>query len=700
MFEITSEVAQLIAENRKTAAIDKLKKLYSITDSEAISLINEYNSNSQNTPTMSSLTNKQIFENGIPSAWLSHRTSNDTFFWPRSDIRSQIRQGFGIQNYDEEIFFLRDTSFWDSKDQGLVITESAIYFRPDNESDNMLIVPFYKVRQVSCKDQVLFFDDGTNEPYQIHICHFLKNDDTRADAIGKQLASVFTKMGQNSIDPSDVADQKIQELVDKDNYKDAIVLVRDCIRQFPQYGAWYNERLAMCYFFTKEYENSIKAANAGLQLDCTDEQAAQLCLWKYSSNEELGNWEDARKDALLVALNGRDVQNDEGMSQRDYAQNDFFRLNDQFVEHFLEMPYQQRKILMVVENYQSLYQDHLQVLGTRVVQNLAFPVGHPIANQLYVGHPLIPNKYIPFDSYQLEFVEDKVREFCQLVQCLGATEITIDCLNSSVIDNTTSGHQNARGSVDTWYDVTGGHSKEYKYHMIEELSKSISLHQTFQPKVKPYVPEGLVWYNSEPSWQRLVSQRINGGLSSHEERIETKKSQMFDGRELTEVKAEVKSLIIDMGMNFDKTEEQKFTQQENAVLSIKVSFAPIHQLNGTQQGSSMQPSSDTFALSSPEQEYLDEVKECLADGEIGPRERRLLDKIRSKLGISAARASELEASLSTPKLTEDEQEYLKEYKECAIDGIVSDKERRLLDKVRKMLGISEERAAEIEKLIK
>lgn len=100
--------------------------------------------------------------------------------------------------------------------------------------------------------------------------------------------------------------------------------------------------------------------------------------------------------------------------------------------------------------------------------------------------------------------------------------------------------------------------------------------------------------------------------------------------------------------------------------------------------------------STEEQEYLEELKECLADGEIGPRERRLLDKLASKLGISPERASELEASLSASALTDDEKEYYEEVHAVLSDGEISDKERRLLEKLRKMLNISEERAKEIE----
>ena len=104
----------------------------------------------------------------------------------------------------------------------------------------------------------------------------------------------------------------------------------------------------------------------------------------------------------------------------------------------------------------------------------------------------------------------------------------------------------------------------------------------------------------------------------------------------------------------------------------------------------------TFTKS--EQEYLETLKESLEDGELSLRERKMLDRIRISLGISEERAKELEASLKSPKLTEDEQEYLNAYKEATADGEMSEKERRLLEKLRVMYGISEERARDIERM--
>lgn len=104
---------------------------------------------------------------------------------------------------------------------------------------------------------------------------------------------------------------------------------------------------------------------------------------------------------------------------------------------------------------------------------------------------------------------------------------------------------------------------------------------------------------------------------------------------------------------------------------------------------------NNIKATSDEQEYVEMFKEYTADGEISERDRKMLDKFRSRLGISVERARELEESCSKPKLTEDEQEYLEMYKEYAADGEISERDRKMLNKMRDRMGISEERAKEL-----
>lgn len=103
-------------------------------------------------------------------------------------------------------------------------------------------------------------------------------------------------------------------------------------------------------------------------------------------------------------------------------------------------------------------------------------------------------------------------------------------------------------------------------------------------------------------------------------------------------------------------------------------------------------------ISDAEREYLEEFKTCLADdNEISDRERRLLNRLAQSLGIPTERIKELEEQCTSFSLTTEEKEYLEEYKACiADDGAISEKERRLLDRLGSSLGISVERMAEIE----
>ena len=107
---------------------------------------------------------------------------------------------------------------------------------------------------------------------------------------------------------------------------------------------------------------------------------------------------------------------------------------------------------------------------------------------------------------------------------------------------------------------------------------------------------------------------------------------------------------------------------------------------------------DTLILSDNEKKYLDEVKMILADGEIGNREKKLLERKRDKWNISAQRADEIEKSCKA-QLSDEEIEYLNTYKDLAKDGVISDTERRLLDREAYLLGISLDRVLELEKLI-
>ena len=643
--------------------------------------------------------------------WRATTNTTDCLLFPDSQICNEAKNGFRLSNPLEEVIFVRDSSFWNSRNQGLLITEAGIYCEPDNDDENKgFCFSWYEVSVVVYNDTVLYFKNSNGgDVASIHLDYFTKDvsEGYVYDKIGNELSALFTEVAKSVEDPSDVADRELNNLLVEEKYDDAISYAKQCVVNFPDYNSYFNLKLANAYFYGKEdYHNTILACNDGINhADEGSQVETRLLFRRWQAHDKLGNIECARQDSLIVAIQGEEdwtYGDNNEYKYKDFAKESFFFYDDEYIESFLEQPYKDRKTLLVVDTYSNLYQQHLSVLGVNSdFSKFSFPMGHPKVDQLYVGHPLIASKYIPFESYEYELIEDKVREFCQIVQCLGATEISVECINSATNDNSQKGGTKANGSVNYYYtDAKGSVNTNYNHHLIEEISKFLTLHQVYQPKQKPFLPNNLVWYDSEPSWQRLYQQRMHGSLLHHEERIETRKNRVVEGKELTEIKGEFSLLVVGAEGSLNEEQEQKFVTQDNAILSIKVHFAPLSTLaadtNICQSGNLLP---NLNSMTSDEKEYFDTLKDCLADdGAISEKERRLLDKIRKLNGISDARAKELEAML-TPQLTDEEREYLEEYKAVVEDGKISEKERRLLDRIRNMNGISDARARELENMI-
>lgn len=634
-------------------------------------------------------------------------TDSDCFAYPQIPeyVKGSVRENFEI-SYNEEILFVRDTSFWNTRDQGLVISDGGVYFIQDNDRPNEKnFLSWGIIKNVDYKDSSIYFwgyGDDTDY-FQIHISFFMKHDDyTKTKRIGNKLAEMFTLMAQNveEEDPFNEACEYYDNLLKENNIDKALQFALST-KDTEGFELFYLYA-GSCYVSKGDYNKADIIFNEGLK-KCEDKSplATWLYYYKYSSLHESGNDIEARKFALPVIQNATDdMKLDSGISIKEDAINDLSIYDNEYVMHFLEQPYNKRKILSPVNYYTDLRQNHLNVIDIKKLSNsgIIFPIGHPIALQLYVGHPYIKKKYLPFDNYELELIEDKVREFCQLVQCLGAKEISIECINSMANNYNSSVQQNVSGKVDYMFASASGSGNINKsQHLIDEISKSINLHQKFKPRTQPYLPDGLVWYPNEPSWQRLYEQRMHGELLQHEERIETRKSRVFEGSELSSIEGEFKNLILSCKGNWNKNIEEKFEMQENAVLSIHVKFISLNELKLKTFSTShfVTKYSDKF------KGYFDEVRACLAEGKgISNNERRLLEKLRKHLNVPEELAMEIENSLS-PMLTDEEKEYLEEYKLCLEDGhSVTAGERRLLDKLRKQLGISENRAKEIENTLK
>lgn len=102
-------------------------------------------------------------------------------------------------------------------------------------------------------------------------------------------------------------------------------------------------------------------------------------------------------------------------------------------------------------------------------------------------------------------------------------------------------------------------------------------------------------------------------------------------------------------------------------------------------------------LNEDEEKYKDCFLSCLNDGVLTEDDRQYLNWKMQRFGISPERAAEIENSCA-PQLTDSEKEYLETFKEMTEGKEMTDRIRRILERERESLGITKERADELEKM--
>lgn len=443
---------------------------------------------------------------------------------------------------------------------------------------------------------------------------------------------------------------------------------------------------------------------------------------------------------------------------------------------------------------------------------ITFPVGHPQPNTLYYAHPLRP-MYLPFENAQLLLFYEKVHEMCRLFQCLGATQISARCLKGNKVSQEiiTSSDFDVEGGYKV-VSASGGFHGKATMSGKRESRDEMQLNQSFSPKKAPYCPDDLLWAKEDPELRTLIQQRLEGGLLEFTKKVSSYETSNLSQNQVNDVKAAFQSLMANVSANYSASTDTTFSQTTETEWEISVQFKPLDEFKdyvspkelramadarkgdlivdvsqflyvkgtgivildtlqadvkvgeqvivctddtefesavegimmffkvldegeaGDKAGlilkgvtalnirpgtkiyrkreteradnenaiqrdeSTKQIISEPKMLTPEEEKYKEEVLFCLEDnGVITEEDRRYLDRKRKKFGISEERAKVIEQQVA-PSLSDDEKEYLETYKELTSSGILTDRAKRLLERERESLNISKERSAEIEKL--
>ena len=387
-----------------------------------------------------------------------------------------------------------------------------------------------------------------------------------------------------------------------------------------------------------------------------------------------------------------------------------------YIDYFKKLPLRERNIITISDTEKLFKSDHITLLNINQLPAINFPMSRPKVNQTYIAHPYKTDSYLPIESYDYELLYDRMDEFCYILRCLGATSITIETIKKenkedikklNVAVNVWGSKEVVEDEDNKKGNIGGEIGVRYKRAANTSLSKYIGLErvQIFNPKRRPYIPNNLIWFPHELRWQHLAQQRLEGGILTYIESVSSSDNQLLKEEEMVDVNAELKMLLLSIkaGVQYEKNIELQ--QNEEFSFSIKIEFKPMEEfpeeteiIDITAEEEIQTP----FLLPTSndnEARYLEEIHFMLEDdGVIDERERTILERLRERYNITPERAKELEKqAIAGQELTSEEQEYLSEYKNSLHDGAISEKERRLLNRLAMALGISEERVKELER---
>ncbi len=515
------------------------------------------------------------------------------------ELKNTARNNFKLHK-DEEILYAYSTQrgwFGNDSDnkisEGCVITDYTITivvdYKKPNEYLKILWEDFY-----SCEyqDNCLYFNTINNQPIQLHL-GYITTAGSNMSYSGNRIAKAFTSI------PKYLKEKENQENKDIADYENKLI---DKIFELQEKKQWnklnkfINEELdknSWLYHLAKAellterdglFKEALKENDKAFEIINQNENILQYQLYYLLADRSdiyfrLKEYNKGRKCLLNIVnynmMTPKEVM--EIMKEIDSTGNFYNEYN----ENFYKIPYNERKIIMPVEEDALRNTDSFVMLDIdNLPENMIFPHGHPIEGELYVGHPFLPNKYFPIEDHELELTEDKIREFCDFVEGLGAIEVYVE--NISFIDEGGIRHtEKVRGgSIGvTGYGAIGGNygtanSREFE----NELKKIVKIHETFSPNQAPKLVENLHWYNQEPSWKRLYEKRMRGALIEHSETISTEQSSMVKEDVDKDINGEINILGVSLGGKYSKLENKEYHQNKDIEIVLHVIFAPLKEL--------------------------------------------------------------------------------------------------------------------------
>lgn len=573
----------------------------------------------------------------------------------------------------------------------LLLTSYAIYISEEKSEDD--IIKWWEITKVSYENEhFMFFNSEGKNFKNINIRTFFPKGASMST--GVCFSEGLTSVASIAPNPLQLAQEnKYSEAIEAVNY---YITIESSIELYVTRAFIYYDRAIK----SNDNKNLLQEALTEIEktIDhCKDhEECWKLHKYKGHILELMGKITDSRK-AYMKSLA-------EAPEEQKYELQNMIReleeVNaDLWDNYILRVPYKERKYIMLVEdsNIKKCAVSGITIFNSSNVPNcINFYDNMPLNNELYVGHPYNPSVYIPYNQAEDILFQDKIQEFCYILQQLGAEEITITSLKGRKINETNNKKEELEVAANAGrFGNASLNIDSSTSNLMDRTShEQYDIKYVYDPIDMPEMPSETIWYQNQPKWQRLVQSRIDGNTLEYTECISSKLTFFTSSSEKEDIKAKLKVLMANIEGRSYEEEEKQLKEETETIWRVSVKFRSKKLL----QEKSLSRNTISSTLTDKEKEFLNEVRFCIEDdGIIDNSEQIFLNKTREKFGLTEERAKELQESLLKPQFTENEKEYINALSELMIDGQIPESAQRIVERLRNLYEIDKQRANEIEK---
>ena len=148
----------------------------------------------------------------------------------------------------------------------------------------------------------------------------------------------------------------------------------------------------------------------------------------------------------------------------------------------------------------------IQVVSLNSAAHLIFPPGHPRLDTVYACHPANPTTYYPLADFHRIAFEGKFAEAMTLLMALGANHFRVERVSGWSSDF--AANMTTDGLIANAASVSAEASR------TNQRTNSMLFEASLETKHAPQLPEKLIWYHHEATWQSIATGRLKYGLSA------------------------------------------------------------------------------------------------------------------------------------------------------------------------------------------